>query len=132
MTYVIKKWPTAAQTTFLSLTSPQYSLATITEHLTATGYTSSNYNSSEDLRSAGQFADVLGSGDITYGHTGVFITDRWFSVVLDGQPVSGSVSTFDKAGKHLMDHIEIHLPSGPSFLNYYKNADGTPKDVSLD
>lgn len=40
--------------------------------------------------------------------------------------------TFDKAGKHQMDHIEIHLPTGPSFLNNYKNADGTPKDVSLD
>ncbi len=132
VTYIIKKWPTAAQTTFWSLTSPSYSLATITEHLTATGYTSSNYNSSEDLRSAGQFADVLGSSDITYGHEGVFQTGRWFSVVLDGQPVSGSIMTFDKAGKHLMDDIEIHMPSGPSFLNNYKNADGTPKDVSLD
>ena len=43
-----------------------------------------------------------------------------------------SKMTFDRAGKHPMDRIEIRLPNGPSFLNDYKNADGTPKDVSLD
>lgn len=129
VTYVIKKWPTAAQTTFQSLTSPSYTYADITEHLTANGYTSSNYGA---YRNAGQFADVLGTGSLTGAVTGVFISERWFSVMLDGQPISGSVMTLDKAGRHPTDHIEIHLPTGPSFLNYYKNPDGSPRDVSLD
>lgn len=131
ITYEIANWPKAGQTGFRSLTFPSYTNADITEHLTANGYTSSNFTADGVYRHSGQFGDVLGTGSLTNGFTGAFRSNRWFSVILDGTPVPGSVMTFDKAGKHSMDYIEIYLPTGPSFLNSYKNPDGTPKDISL-
>ncbi len=78
---------------------------------------------------SGQFTDVLGN---TSGSNGgqIYRTDRYFTVNATGQNL-GHIMSFDRAGKHDQDHIDIYLTNGPSILNNYKNPDGSPKDISL-
>jgi hypothetical protein len=130
VTYVIENFPPPHTTRFHDLTSPQYTNADITEHLTVNGYTSSNVFPDGVYRHAGQFVDEIGSRDWFKTKTGSFITDRWFSVIMDGNDL-GHIMSYDQAGTHDKDHIKITFPIGPSILNNWMNSDGSPKDISL-
>jgi hypothetical protein len=118
--YDLETWPTAQNPRG---TPPSYSNAIVTEHLS----TCMAYGCSSSGLISGQFTDVLGS---TSSISGRYVASRYFTVNANGQNL-GHIMTFDRAGKHDMDHIEIQLPNGPSILNNYRNTNGSPKDISL-
>jgi len=89
----------------------------------------------------GVFEDVLGTGNLTNSVTGTFIADRWFSAVVGGTPVPGSIETFDRAAGtasasanilHPKDHIVVNLPAaGAPLLSGTSILNGATWDVRL-
>jgi hypothetical protein len=147
VTYQLMKWPTLkplASIKFSDLTSA--SPAVIKEHLENTNVPSMNGFTSDNTINpvavtAGQFEDVLGTGNLTNSVTGTFIADRWFSVVYNGIPLPGSIQTLDRAGGtafapanalHQKDHLVINLPAtGAPLLSGTSILNGASWDVSL-
>jgi hypothetical protein len=119
--YDLETWPSAQNPRG---TPPSLANAVVTEHLT----TCMAYGCSSSGVVSGQFTDVL--GNTSGSKVGVYTPDRYFTVTANGQNL-GHIVSFDRARKHDQDHIEIHIPNGPSILNNYRNADGSPKDISL-
>ena len=122
LTYVLVNKPTADTpvSSFQRVDPPN----SITEYLTANGYSSSSNPNT------GEFDDVLGNNSLCNCNSGVFKTYRYFTAIVNGQ-ASGTVPIYDQTGVHKQDYIQITFPNGPSILNHWTNPDGTPKDISL-
>lgn len=143
VTYTLKPWPTPAQIIAHTVNGlkPPFNSATITEHLynssnpTENGYTSSNTIRPGDPEH-GVFSDMIGlSGIGSINTTGTGTKSRYFDVVLTNQDLSntnlGRVTTYDKTGIEFSDRMVITAPNGPSILNDFKNADGSPKNLAI-
>jgi hypothetical protein len=145
VTYQLMLWPVNkpfAKIKFSDLTSAFPAI--IKEHLenanvpSMNGYTSDNTINPVAV-TAGQFEDILGTGNLTNSVTGTFVADRWFTVIYNGTPLPGSIPTLDMAGGtasanalHQKDHFVINLPAiGAPLLSGTSILNGASWDVSL-
>ena len=99
--------------------------STITEHLS----NAMTYGNSFKSSVSGQFDDVLGFTCANYH--GTYTTARCFTVTSNSLGNLGQVLSYDAAGTHTADYIQITPSTKTSVLNKWVNPNGTPKNISI-
>ena len=117
--YSLELWPT----TMGKFGAPVNFQSTVTEHLT----NPMSFGSSSSGQNSGEFDDFLGS--IGAFQSGTYTTQRCFNVTSPTKGNLGQVKSYDAAGTHFLDYIQITQSTRTTILNHWTNPDGSPKNI---